>query len=151
MAHPCFVAAGFVEKQGVWRVQAQLVVTRSIGDIPFQHYITATPDVAVVRVHRVRFVILGTDGLWDVISNNEAAEMVQAIVDSSAERVACASDTSRHPMPTPTCSQSGCEANTTPSRRVYDCLLNRASTTLAHEAFLRGSLDNVYVLVIALV
>lgn len=40
-------------------------------------YITARPDTGTFELKKVSLVILATDGLWDLISSEEAASIVQ--------------------------------------------------------------------------
>lgn len=79
--------AGFVQRRGehgVWRVQGELAVTRSIGDIPLQHYLSSLADVVVVpmddreatRTLTLEFVVVASDGVWDVVDNADAVQLV---------------------------------------------------------------------------
>nr|CAD7569337.1 unnamed protein product [Timema californicum] len=57
---------------GTWRVNGQLAVSRAIGDLEYKPYVTAEPDVKVVTLNGSEdFIILGCDGLWDFVSENE--------------------------------------------------------------------------------
>lgn len=68
---------------GTSRVQGVLGVSRSIGDRDLKQYITAEPEVFSMLVsNQSEFLILGTDGLWDVVGNQEATDLVAAKVDS---------------------------------------------------------------------
>jgi len=64
---------------GRWRVEGVLAVSRAIGDVPLKPYITAEPEVLC---HDLRsdddamFVVLASDGLFDVMSNEEVARFV---------------------------------------------------------------------------
>eukprot|EP00967_Tisochrysis_lutea_P043238 scaffold52215_cov15-Tisochrysis_lutea.AAC.1 len=63
-------AGGVVVWAGTWRVGGVLAVSRAFGDKPLKRYVIATPDI---REESLRdddeFLILASDGLWDVISN----------------------------------------------------------------------------------
>ncbi len=63
-----------------------LATSRAMGDFYLKKlgYLTATPDIVSVDLEkeRPRFVILASDGLWDVINNAEAVEMVKANLKS---------------------------------------------------------------------
>jgi hypothetical protein len=52
----------------------------------FVPYITAEPEVAVVHLDAGtdRFLILATDGLWERLGNDEAAEVVHAFMHAQA-------------------------------------------------------------------
>eukprot|EP00200_Dunaliella_tertiolecta_P008380 CAMPEP_0202379020 /NCGR_PEP_ID=MMETSP1127-20130417/22137_1 /ASSEMBLY_ACC=CAM_ASM_000462 /TAXON_ID=3047 /ORGANISM="Dunaliella tertiolecta, Strain CCMP1320" /LENGTH=281 /DNA_ID=CAMNT_0048977445 /DNA_START=274 /DNA_END=1118 /DNA_ORIENTATION=- len=75
-------AGGVVVWAGTWRVGGVLAVSRAFGDKPLKRYVIATPDI---REESLRdddeFLILASDGLWDVISNQDAAGIVRNIHD----------------------------------------------------------------------
>eukprot|EP00178_Gracilaria_changii_P015350 TRINITY_DN429_c0_g1_i1.p2 TRINITY_DN429_c0_g1~~TRINITY_DN429_c0_g1_i1.p2 ORF type:complete len:648 (+),score=101.79 TRINITY_DN429_c0_g1_i1:407-2350(+) len=81
---------GFVSATG--RVMGCLMVSRSLGDRSFKKYISATPDI--IR-HQITseddFIVLASDGLWDVVPVDEAAALVRSTVrvpDLAAKRLA---------------------------------------------------------------
>lgn len=81
---------GFVSMSG--RVQGRLMVSRAIGDRPVKRYVSSTPDVTTTTISvKDDFIILASDGLWDVISSQEAASLVRSTVrvpDLAAKRLA---------------------------------------------------------------
>lgn len=80
-----------VQVAGVWRAIlpvkrrlggiAGLAVSRSFGDKDFKNpnIVSADPDITVHEVDwdEDEFVILATDGIWDVVSDKEAVRLVQ--------------------------------------------------------------------------
>lgn len=64
-----------------------LNLSRALGDFFYGEGVPATPDVVEWKVDRARdeMVVLATDGLWDVLSNEEACAMARkgavALVD----------------------------------------------------------------------
>lgn len=68
------------------------------------------------------FAIMGSDGLWDVLGNDEAAELVCGYLYN---QLAFSSSTSLAPS-----------------------LMHNAAKFLAQEAFVRGSSDNIAVYII---
>lgn len=63
---------------GTSRVQGVLGVSRAIGDKDLKQYITAEPEVYAGPISDVaEFLIIGTDGLWDVVGNQEAIDVVR--------------------------------------------------------------------------
>uniref|UniRef100_A0A0D9WZG1 protein-serine/threonine phosphatase n=1 Tax=Leersia perrieri TaxID=77586 RepID=A0A0D9WZG1_9ORYZ len=71
---------GFVvEFQGdVPRVDAQLAMSRAFGDAGVKEHISADPDVRVEEdVGGVEFVVVASDGVWKVMSNQEAVDVVR--------------------------------------------------------------------------
>ena len=83
---------------GGGRPASGLAVSRSFGDPDFKeplHLVTATPDVMSERLtEEDAFFILASDGLWDVMSDKEACDIVAAklaqsssVTDARAEKL----------------------------------------------------------------
>jgi serine/threonine protein phosphatase PrpC len=58
-------------------VTCNLLHCRSLGDLDFKEpyrYVECEPDVRrlALQPHRDTFVVLGSDGLWDVLSDTDA-------------------------------------------------------------------------------
>jgi len=81
-------AGGFVsEIGGVARVNANLNLSRAIGDLryktnralsPSEQIITAEPDVTVTELtHEHEFLVMACDGVWDVMKNQEVVDFVR--------------------------------------------------------------------------
>lgn len=67
------------------RVDGQLAVARAFGDKSLKRHLSSEPDIAVEIVDDdVEFVILASDGLWKVMSNQDAVDSVRSIKDSHA-------------------------------------------------------------------
>lgn len=55
-------------KNGVWRVQGSLAVSRAIGDLHLKEWVISEPEI-----HRLpitpdcEFLIMASDGLWDKV------------------------------------------------------------------------------------
>ncbi|KAG2608247.1 probable protein phosphatase 2C 59 [Panicum virgatum] len=76
-------AGGFVMWAGTWRVGGVLAVSRAFGDKLLKQYVVADPDIKEEVVDSsLEFLILASDGLWDVVTNEEAVAMVKPILDS---------------------------------------------------------------------
>ena len=72
------IPGGFVSKPNIWRVQGHLATARSLGDVYLNPYVTPLPDVVVHEITpQDEFMILGSDGIWDDINNEEAVEVVR--------------------------------------------------------------------------
>jgi serine/threonine protein phosphatase PrpC len=96
-------AGGFLsEIGGVCRVNGNLNLSRAIGDLkykqnsglhPRDQIITAQPDVRHVKLEpgKDRFLLLACDGVWDVMTNQEAVDFISARLDEgrSASQAAC--------------------------------------------------------------
>jgi serine/threonine protein phosphatase PrpC len=59
-----------------WRI-GDLSVSRSFGDLDSKPYISCIPDVFRYKIsHHDQFMIIGCDGLWDVVSAQDASNYV---------------------------------------------------------------------------
>lgn len=105
------------------RVMGLLAMTRAFGDDCLQSFgITAQPEVTIIpRSDDDEFLILACDGLWDVVSDDEACELVERCFRRAEERDAPA--------------VSACRV---------------AASVLFRAAFAKGSNDNISVVVVDL-
>ncbi|KAM7253101.1 hypothetical protein ACFE04_025719 [Oxalis oulophora] len=71
-------SGGFVScRNGVWRVQGSLAVSRAIGDIHLKQWVIPEPDVNRVQLTSdCDFLIIASDGLWDKVNEQEAVDVV---------------------------------------------------------------------------
>jgi protein phosphatase 2C len=66
-----------------WRVDGILSVSRAIGDRKLKQYVIARPEVVRHPIGvQDEFLILGTDGLWNVFSSQEAVDVVKTAFDA---------------------------------------------------------------------
>ncbi|RLM61593.1 putative protein phosphatase 2C 44 [Panicum miliaceum] len=80
-----------IEKQGgfvstfpgdVPRVNGQLAVARAFGDQSLKAHLSSEPDVKHIQINSsIEFVILASDGLWKVMKNQEAIDLVKSTKD----------------------------------------------------------------------
>ncbi|XP_066255094.1 protein phosphatase 1L isoform X2 [Euwallacea similis] len=74
-------AGGFVTFNGVWRVAGILATSRALGDYPLKDkkLVIADPDILTfdLKDHRPQFIILASDGLWDIFSNEDAVNFIK--------------------------------------------------------------------------
>lgn len=69
------------------RVQGVLSTSRSIGDHYLKPYVISEPQVTLTRrTDSDEFLIIATDGLWDVVSNEFACEVVRRCIDGRIKR-----------------------------------------------------------------
>jgi protein phosphatase 2C len=95
------------------------------GDYYLKPYVSAEPEVTVVeRTERDEFLILASDGLWDVVSNEAACKIARSCLSGRAA--------SRFP-------------GSVAGRTAAD-----AAALLAELAMSRGSRDNISVVVVEL-
>ncbi|KAF2286045.1 hypothetical protein GH714_009905 [Hevea brasiliensis] len=65
------------------RVDGQLAVARAFGDKSLKEHLSSEPDVAKEVIDDdTDFIILASDGLWKVMSNQEAADAIKNIKDA---------------------------------------------------------------------
>ncbi|CAD7699335.1 unnamed protein product [Ostreobium quekettii] len=118
-----------VEKAGgqVWfwngaRVMGVLAMSRAIGDRSLRPYVIPDPEVTIVpRTTDDTLIIIATDGLWDVVSDQEACTLAMKCLDRAQQKGATDSDAAR-----------------------------LTATVLIRAAMDRGSRDNITVVVIDL-
>jgi serine/threonine protein phosphatase PrpC len=151
-AQRVYDSGGFVEKNGgVLRVNGRLAITRSIGDKNMREVLSSTPDVLLINLEEsntmkssiisnnncvkyanllgsanLMFMVLASDGLWDVVSNQDATEIVCEYLMNEL--------------------LSNQEYDNNENYVNYDSLHN-AAKLLAHEAYVRQSMDNIGVCV----
>lgn len=85
-------SGGFVNHFG--RINGNLNLSRSIGDLkykqvpgipPAHQMITAEPDIMqIVLQDDDEFLVLGCDGIWDCLSNENAVDFVMSRIDSQS-------------------------------------------------------------------
>lgn len=104
------------------RVMGLLAVSRAIGDHSLRPYVIADPEVTVVNRHASdELMVMASDGLWDVISNEEACSLAKKCLLRARQKGSSRENAARV-----------------------------AATVLTRAAVDRGSRDNVTVLVIDL-
>ncbi|KAJ6753783.1 PROTEIN PHOSPHATASE 2C 39-RELATED [Salix purpurea] len=72
------------------RVDGQLAVARAFGDKSLKEHLSSEPDVAMETIDDdTDCIILASDGLWKVMSNQEAVDSIKNIKDalSAAKRL----------------------------------------------------------------
>lgn len=78
---------GFVSRfpGDVPRVDGRLAVSRAFGDKSLKKHLSSEPHVTVEKISEdAEFVILASDGLWKVMSNQEAVDCIKDIKDARA-------------------------------------------------------------------
>jgi serine/threonine protein phosphatase PrpC len=66
-----------VPNAGIYRVNGNLALSRAIGDRSERPAVTSKPDVSTYRIEEGdEFIVLGSDGLWDVMSSQEVVTFV---------------------------------------------------------------------------
>jgi len=69
---------GRIIHYGTWRVQGVLAVTRAFGDRKLKQYVSAEPEIKSWELtDDDDFLVLATDGVWDVLSSQAAVDIVR--------------------------------------------------------------------------
>lgn len=124
-------AGGKVIKWDGYRVSGVLAVSRSIGDRYLRPYVVADPEIMFVsRTKEDECLILASDGLWDVITNEEACDLARKRILLWHKKY----------------------GDTLPKERGTgtDPATQDAADYLSKLAFQRGSADNISVIVVDL-
>ncbi|KAL9240524.1 hypothetical protein vseg_014732 [Gypsophila vaccaria] len=80
-------AGGRVINWNGHRVLGVLATSRSIGDHYLKPYVSATPEITITqRTGKDEFLILASDGLWDVITNEVACNVVRRCLAGKIQR-----------------------------------------------------------------
>ncbi|GFR78294.1 protein phosphatase 1L [Elysia marginata] len=78
-------AGGFVTFNGVWRVAGVLATSRAFGDYPLKQrkFVTVEPEFTEYNIeqNKPHFVVLASDGLWDVFSNEDVVQFISERLD----------------------------------------------------------------------
>ncbi|XP_072961131.1 protein phosphatase 2C 51-like isoform X1 [Typha angustifolia] len=122
-------AGGQVFEWNGYRVFGVLATSRafgrSAGDLYLKPYVTADPETTVIsRNERDEFLILASDGLWDVVTNETACRVVRQCLNGTASK--------RLP------------------KLVNGRTANEAAAVLGKLALTRGSFDNISIVVVEL-
>lgn len=70
---------------GMYRVNGILGVSRAIGDRELKEFVIAEPEINTREIsEQDEFLIVASDGLWDVVDDNECVEITQKILHDSS-------------------------------------------------------------------
>jgi serine/threonine protein phosphatase PrpC len=73
---------------GIYRVNGNLALSRAIGDRSERPAVTSEPDVTTYNIEEGdEFIVLGSDGLWDVMSSQEVVAFVHTTLQGAAPAV----------------------------------------------------------------
>lgn len=125
---------------GIARIGGVFSLSRSLGDIEFKKTIEgfiATPDTISTRIDgKTKALILACDGVFDVLSSEDAARIVSQALDDFKQPL------KQYPNDAGTFEQSEEDGNS--DRAIY------AARMLRDAAYKKGSTDNISVLVVDL-
>lgn len=73
----------YKDREGVFRVK-NLSLSRAFGDLDCTPYVTHIPSIYNPNINNGdKFIILACDGLWDVLTNQDAIEFVNTLLDNN--------------------------------------------------------------------
>ncbi|KGN65754.1 probable protein phosphatase 2C 24 [Cucumis sativus] len=122
------------------RVLGVLAMSRAIGDNYLKPYVISEPEVTITnRTAEDECLILGSDGLWDVVPNETACGVASMCLRGKAEE--------RSPVSPSSEAETAAEGE---ERGNADKACNDASMLLTKLALARHSTDNVSVVVVDL-
>ncbi|CAN0416807.1 unnamed protein product, partial [Ascophyllum nodosum] len=123
--------AELFKETGVYRVNGNLAVARTIGDVHHRPWVSGEAEIRTIEIKREtdQFVILASDGLWDVMSSEEAVQYVHSIM---ARAIQAGSDCY---------TEEGLVSVTTLRKK-------KMASYLTDEAMRRGSMDNTTVAIV---
>ncbi|XP_047094540.1 protein phosphatase 2C 53-like [Lolium rigidum] len=123
-----------------YRVLGVLAMSRSIGDRYLKPYIIPVPEVTLVaRARNDECLILASDGLWDVLSNEEVCDAARKRILLWHKKNATSSPSSS------AVARGSCDDGGSP-----DPAAQAAAEYLSKLALQKGSKDNITVLVVDL-
>uniref|UniRef100_A0A0A9CMQ9 protein-serine/threonine phosphatase n=1 Tax=Arundo donax TaxID=35708 RepID=A0A0A9CMQ9_ARUDO len=71
-------AGGIVMWAGTWRVGGVLAMSRAFGNRLLKQFVIADPEIQEQEINdELEFLIIASDGLWDVVPNEDAVSLVR--------------------------------------------------------------------------
>jgi len=83
-------SGGAIVKRGVWRVNGVLAVSRSVGDNNMKKFVIADPEITRFKIKSEdEFVVIASDGLWDVMKPEESIQMIEETCKNMGRKFVC--------------------------------------------------------------
>ncbi|TYJ22146.1 hypothetical protein E1A91_A08G107400v1 [Gossypium mustelinum] len=80
-------AGGVVMWAGTWRVGGVLAMSRAFGDRMLKQFVVAEPEIQDKEIdEEFELLVLASDGLWDVVPNEDAVSLAGAEEPEKAAR-----------------------------------------------------------------
>mmetsp|Transcript_24056 Transcript_24056/g.42461 ORF Transcript_24056/g.42461 Transcript_24056/m.42461 type:complete len:347 (+) Transcript_24056:394-1434(+) len=144
-----------VHGMGAYRINGNLAVSRAFGDRLETPYVSCKPDITCFErnFEADRFIILASDGLWDVMSSQEAVRFVQQILSGSVGALSEGQDggsvtKTRRPSRSLTKWMRTYRGDSSMVRAVLDTRKAKIAKYLVEESLRRGTSDNTTCVVI---
>ncbi|KAG7537728.1 PPM-type phosphatase domain [Arabidopsis suecica] len=72
-------AGGVIMWAGTWRVGGVLAMSRAFGNRMLKQFVVAEPEIQDLEIdHEAELLVLASDGLWDVVPNEDAVTLAQS-------------------------------------------------------------------------
>lgn len=143
-----------VPGMGAYRINGNLAVSRAFGDRLETPFVSDEPDICCFTRDQEadRFIIIASDGLWDVMTGKEAVRFVQQILAGSVGALGRSDESGALKTRRPSRSLSKWmrtySGDTSMVRAVLDTRKAKIAKYLVEESLRRGTSDNVTVMVI---
>jgi len=140
-----------VPGMGAYRINGNLAVSRALGDRLERPYVSSEPEITIVarKPDDDKFVVLASDGLWDVMSSQDVVDFVRQIMSGS---ITGSTEPTRKKRSTssliPFSSATPVQKKGDGIRNEIDKRKESMAQFIVEEALRRGSADNVTVLVV---
>jgi serine/threonine protein phosphatase PrpC len=95
-------------------------VSRAFGDLDAKPHVSHIPDIFDYDINKTKFIIMGCDGLWDALGNQEAIDLVLSDIENNDDY----------------------------KKNINNKTDNNIAIKLANLAYDKGSCDNISVIVI---
>ncbi|XP_010521398.1 PREDICTED: probable protein phosphatase 2C 76 [Tarenaya hassleriana] len=71
-------AGGVIMWAGTWRVGGVLAMSRAFGNRMLKQFVVAEPEIQDLEIdHEFELLVLASDGLWDVVPNEDAVSLAE--------------------------------------------------------------------------
>lgn len=127
-----------IPTKGVYRVNGNLALSRSMGDRYMRPFVSSEPDFKHVELTPDdEFIIVATDGIWDVFSSQECVDTIKKVIKEYSK------------VPKEAESLQGDEL--TKFKKMHeeriDFIRSQMASIITAIAVRRGSMDNITVLI----
>ncbi|KAF5732414.1 Phosphatase 2C 76 isoform 1 [Tripterygium wilfordii] len=78
-------AGGIIMWAGTWRVGGVLAMSRAFGNRMLKQFVVAEPEIQEREIdEEFELLVLASDGLWDVVPNEDAVSLAQTVEEPEA-------------------------------------------------------------------
>jgi len=117
------------------RVNGELPISRVLGNLYAKPYVVSTPQIAECALQYNDLVVLASDGIWDVMSNEDVSCVIAQTLGEQMNVI-----DEKYPQKP---SLRNKQSDTSTYEGGSDRMLKRAARALRDEAYLQGSTDNI--------